>query len=352
MSIYSVNRTGSMALAQVVANESYKSEDIGRILYETQVNDMAFFEAVLACDFNELKSMREGTLLESEVASLNEAAFGEMVSKLVEKLKAFWSKLKAIFQNAIEKIAAYALNDGKAFVNQFKKSVGEKVNSWNGKVEKVETFNLQHKCFTVPNHFKLTDMVKRMTEHGDSDMNTAELVGWELAELVGATQPVGIKDYAAKAHNVARNSPEDLTSENVNEYCDAISKANARVLVLKQRQRDAEKSINNAMKELKDMAKGSENEKESIVRINSVVSAYETYVATICKTGILVVREDMKSRRVALAKAMADINKSTKELSECVVLEAVDEFDAAMTDDLNLDAETKTAVDELVNAEV
>ena len=83
MSIYSVNRTGSMALAQVAANESYKSEDIGRVLYETQVNDMAFFEAVLACDFNELKSMREGTLLESEVASLNEAAFGEMISKLV-----------------------------------------------------------------------------------------------------------------------------------------------------------------------------------------------------------------------------------------------------------------------------
>lgn len=349
MSIYSVNRTGSMALAQVAANESYKSEDIGRILYETQVNDMAFFEAVLACDFNELKSMREGTLLEYEIASLNEAAFGEMISKLVEKLKGFWAKLKGFFQDAIEKIAAYALNDGKAFVNQFNKSVGDKAKSWNGKIEKVMVFNLNHECFTVPNHFKLTDMVKRMADHGDN-MSSAELVGWELAALVGATQPVGVKDYAAKAHNVAHNF-EDLTSKNVNEYCDAVCKANARVLVLKQRQRDAEKSINDAMKELKDMAKGSENEKDSIVRINSVVSAYETYVATICKTGILVVREDMKSRRVALAKAMADINKSTKELSESVVLEAADEFDAAMTDDLNLDSETQAAVDELVNVE-
>ena len=55
MSIYSNNRSGSMELDQIAANESYTCNDFGRILYESQLNDMAFFEAVLACEFKEAK---------------------------------------------------------------------------------------------------------------------------------------------------------------------------------------------------------------------------------------------------------------------------------------------------------
>ena len=135
MPIYSANK--SAVLTKVPANESYTCEDIGRILYETQVNDMAFFEAILRCDFNEIKSLNEGTLLESEVAALNEATFKEIVNKLCDRLKKFWAKIKAVFKDAIEKIQAYALNDGKAFIKQFKKTVMYKIGTisrWTGSI--------------------------------------------------------------------------------------------------------------------------------------------------------------------------------------------------------------------------
>ena len=348
MSIYSTNRTGSMALAQVVANESYNSQDFGRIMYETQVNDMAFFEAVLACDFNEIKGLREGTLLESEIAALNEASFKSIVEKLCENLKSFWGKLKAAFQNAIDKIAAYALNDGKAFVKVFDSKVGNKAASWTGKVEDVLVYNLDHKCFQIPDGNTVSGWMKKLQSSSDN-VNAAEIVGWELAEKVGASQPIGVKEFAKKAQN-ATFRKEALDAGKINEYKKVVSNASSAVATLKKNQRDAEKSINDTMKELRNAAKGTDDEKNSIIKLNSLVSAYQTYVSVVAKVGIQVVRNDMKSRRVVLTKAMNDIVKNSKELNEATVLETADEFDDAMNNDLNLDAETQAAVDELVNS--
>ena len=68
MSIYSTNdRVG--AAATIVADESYRPSDIGRIMYESQLNDQAIFEATLMADFAEINGLREGTLLESEIAA-------------------------------------------------------------------------------------------------------------------------------------------------------------------------------------------------------------------------------------------------------------------------------------------
>jgi hypothetical protein len=36
---------------------------MGRILYESECNDMAFFEAILASDFREIQGLQDGTLL-------------------------------------------------------------------------------------------------------------------------------------------------------------------------------------------------------------------------------------------------------------------------------------------------
>ena len=145
MSIYSNNRTGVAATATLVANESYKSNDIGRILYESAVNDMAFFEAVIASDFNEIKGLREGTLLEAEVAALNEASAKEFFKGMAERVKKFWAKIKGAIKAAINKLAAYVLKDGKAFVAEFE-AAEKKYGKFTGKIEGVKLYNGGIRC--------------------------------------------------------------------------------------------------------------------------------------------------------------------------------------------------------------
>lgn len=127
MSIYSANRSGSMVATQEASalKGNYTSADLGRILYESQVNDMAIFEAVLATDFDEIKSLREGTILESEIASLNEEAKEGLGKKLVAALDALWKKIKELLTIAKRKIAAYVIRSGKAYAEDYKKFVAD-----------------------------------------------------------------------------------------------------------------------------------------------------------------------------------------------------------------------------------
>ena len=145
MPIYSNNRTGSMAVAQLAANESYTSEDFGRILYESQVNDMAFFEAVLTCDFNEIKGLREGTILKSEVAALNEATAKGIIDKLIQGVQSYWQKLKGAFKDAINKIGVWFTKIGKPMSEKLK---AYDVKNWKGSIEGVAIYDAQDDAVT------------------------------------------------------------------------------------------------------------------------------------------------------------------------------------------------------------
>ena len=72
MSIYAANnRMGRASDATVVANESYGANDIGRILYETQVNDQAIFEAE-----EEMRNGGEAVDAADAFAGLNKKYYG------------------------------------------------------------------------------------------------------------------------------------------------------------------------------------------------------------------------------------------------------------------------------------
>lgn len=348
MSIYSANRTESMALAQVAANESYASEDLGRIMYETQVNDMAFFEAILACDFNEVKGLREGTILESEITSLNEKASNGIIDGLCNALKLFWGKIKAVYQSSIDKIAAYVLNDGKAFVKAFESKVGKNAASWSGSVNNVTVFNTKHKCLEIPDGATVSKWIETLNSKKSND-SAAEILGWELAARVGSSEPVSAKEYFNKASNVSRFE-ETLNARKIDEYKKAVSDAKSSIAKLKEDQKKTEKSINETMKKLRNQAKDSESKKSDISRLNSIVTAYQNLVSTVAKVGIQIVRNDLKSRRIALTKAMNDITGSSKTLGEAAILEAAGSFDDAMINDLSINTETRYAIDNLVNS--
>lgn len=340
MPIYSNNRTGSMALAQVAANESYTSEDFGRILYESQLNDMAFFEAVLACDFNEIKGLREGTILESEVKALNEASFKEMIDKVVVGLKKFWAKLKGAFQDAINKLGAWVGNNGKALAKQV--SDAKMDSKWDGSIENVVTFDYSNEKLATLKGDMYNELFRAI---GVKDINVASITGEYLGRMVGAGHAVNAAEYSKMCFDKARRT-ETLNKSNINAFVKDIDSASFHIAFMKKYQKAVEKSINDWIDDLRSAAK----EEQNASKLNGIVRAYETIVATMCKTNIAITRADLKSRAAAITRALSDARKSVQEAAEVEVRCVIESFDEAMTNTLNMDAETKAAVAELVAA--
>lgn len=339
MPIYSNNRTGSMALAQVAANESYTSEDFGRILYESQLNDMAFFEAVLACDFKEIKGLREGTILEAEVNKLNKETINQMINNIIEGLKKFWAKLKGVFADAINKLAAYVMKDGNAIKAEFKKA---NVSKWEGSVENVKVFQYRHKCLNFTDSW----LGSITNAYNDENTNVSAIVGSELGKLVGQDS-ISSREYSKAVMELCVEN-KTLNKSNVDEFASALDKGAEHIRFLKEYQKKTEKSINEAIKTLKEDAK--KDGHSSAAKLNAVVRAYETILAITTKATITVVRADMRSRAAALTKALHTIKNTITESADMEVMCVQDSFDEAMTGILNMDAETKTAVAELVAA--
>lgn len=338
MSIYSANRTGSFNVAQIAANESYKWNDIGRILCESQANDMAFFEAALACDFTEVKGLHEGAIAKRDVELMNVENKKKFVEKLIERLKAFWAKLKGAIMSAINKIAELAVNN-KQFLKHFDAKVtADALSKWKGSISGVVVYDLNHKCISMTDG----DQFKIGLDSGiTNDINVV------LANALGTNDSdVTPKNYTAKALKACQ-SIEVLNADGVGEYKDIISKANDYIKHLKTIQKNTEASVNQAIRDLKKVTVVGDKDNNFTNQLTNGLQVTEIAVSTIVKAAITVTREDMKSRRVALRKVMDDIAKTDKEVHEAAVLDDMEEFEDTMNAGLP-DEETKKEIDALV----
>lgn len=117
MAIYSTNNKPN----SLNENYSYTHNDIGLILYESEINDMRIFEATLQADFAQITGLREGTLLESEVEAADEANKVGLMEAIKKALEKFWQKIKEVYDNAIHLFKRYIMKDGKEFVKDFDK---------------------------------------------------------------------------------------------------------------------------------------------------------------------------------------------------------------------------------------
>lgn len=122
MPIYSRNRVGGVG-ATVTANESYSDHDIGRIMYESAINQDRIFNAALARDFKEIDGTRNGTMLESELTAFREFSVKEAWANLKAALKKFWEKIKGVFRAAYAKLSVWVVRNGKAFVKLHRKAI-------------------------------------------------------------------------------------------------------------------------------------------------------------------------------------------------------------------------------------
>lgn len=357
MSIYSANRTGSVVAEMARCNENYTAADLGRIMYESQVNDMAIFESIVLTDLAEVRGIAEGTILLSEAEEANKKTAKEIIETLKKKIIGFWEKIKGAFKAAITKISAYLLHDNKAFIADFKaryakkKSVANDVEIVYYDVDKYKT--------TIPTADTITNAIE-VSKDADN-VKSAEVVNKALGECIN-DEVEGTKDYKAKV--IKKYGKTVVISNNTYDFAiEILENAKNTIKSLKELEKQTSDSVNSVINALKKaeqlLQREAENKDDAnahgkiIKNLSTLVSAYETVIANTTSVGIAMVKANVKNARKGLSGLLKSVTHEDAILAEAAATVENDEIDAALTDapaEPALDAETQTEVEELVAA--
>lgn len=362
MSIYSANRRNSMSLANVSSNRNYSPVDIGRIMYESQRNDMAIFESILMSDFNEIKKLKEGTLLESEIASLNESSAKDLLDTLKRRLASFWAKIKSAFEMAIRKISAYILRDGKAFAKDFRiqyaNAKGKLTSSSNITVKYRNNFKIK-----IPTADEIESIIRRAKNTSTGvKIHSATIVSAVLSSYVGEKvenpreymKSISEKTFDDKNVEPSMIEPMLKTIENastvIKELEASKKQTNNNISRVGKLLRDAEREVESAN------ASTNQNQTEVIQNITMLVSAYETVVSCTTRASIACIKAEVRNYRRALGEVLGTVKNESAIMIESAAIAAEDEVDNAITDvpgedvDSNIDPETQDAIDNAIDA--
>lgn len=357
MSIYSANRTGSMNTASFVANESYGSSDLGRILYESHCNDMALFEAMVVTDLKSMAAVSEGTMLLSEAEEGDKKSFSQIIAFLKDKIAKWWEKLKGAFKSAIRKISAYILGDNKAFVKNFEEVYNKKVGkgkSFTGEI-KTMIYNVDALKGTIPTYETIRSEVEA-SKTGDA-VDKQALVCKIMSDALGE-KVEGAKDYRDRAFK-KYGTEMGCSSKDLYLYKNILTNASESIKSL----RDLEKYINDKVSNILSVltkaekeAKRVDGEKDhsaNVRNLTATAAAFENVVGVMTSVGIGMVKANVKNSRVALRKVLSQMNGDEATVAHEAAVVDADDAENALTDapvEAPMDAETAAAVDEVIAA--
>lgn len=355
MGIYSSNRIGSSVGVSKTKVGKYNSMEFGRIMYESECNDQKLFEAILKSDFREIQGLREGTLLESEIQRLNEASISEMIASLQERIKAFWQKIKKVFDNAITWISAYVAQNGKAFVKKFKARMAHKKKSWSGSEETELIDESKFRKLTIPPGVEAIERDIRSKMSAANKIEKSKVVGAALTSVLktgGVSAEVDdADDYKTKATE-AIFQKITVKAGDIDRLCGILETGSTCIKDLQASKKVSEKAIQALGKRLKkaerDASVESGTSHADIIRnINALVGAYETVISATSKTAIKAVQQNMKNSRIVLAKVLSDLNEDDEVQHNSAVLEAAEEFEDEVA---SKDGSDETPSEEVLDA--
>lgn len=377
--ITSANRISKMNGNIVIpAAEGYTVDSIGRILMENEMNDMAIFNATLRSDMYEIQARSEGTMLESELQALSENTVKDFFQKIIDKLKVFWSKLKAVFKNAYAKLTAYVVRNGKAFVAANKTAIANlkgaeklKGECWVPKGGKDPALGLLKGANeTLKTPFGFEEVGKLVNE----DDSVAEMTKKLLFNDTGFDQDGNFYDQLKESFYEKKEEPTLNEAGGRPALVNLLENASAAIKALKETEKKAEKSIkkeigdlekaarkaSNADKDEKgnkqtDEAKAALEKKADFYRDASTASC--NALSTECRALIKLCKFAMAQARINLAKAIAAGNNDAHDkykakyestLFESMLLEAAEEIEEIEAEDLS--PEEQEMVDEIIDA--
>lgn len=348
MGIYSANRSGMMEAGSIAVNENYTSSDFGRIMYESQVNDMAIFEAIIASDLQEAKAIQEGTLLESEAVKFNRQNATGLLGKLEEKLKYVWGKIKSALKDAMNKIAAYVLRDGKAFAKEFRKKYdGKKLkNPIKTTVFNPEALKKLNEDIEKIDIDSVTKAVDKYAHNADM-LKTNEIV----KELLG-------DDISGYNENFKNDLVTDgvVSSAHVDAFLDIVENGKKAIASVKSLTNRMDKDFRDAISYTRSLAKAKSKDDENykIKNATAACSAFEKLASMFCKLMVTGTKTMIKQCRVNLSEILSEAVQESAVLAEAAALDAEAEVDDAMSPEVSAeieeDPELKDAVEDVVDS--
>lgn len=347
MGIYSRNRSGSVSASMAACNENYGPSDIGRIMYESVVNDNSIFEAIVMCDLTESKCLREGTLLEAEAKKFSKENVKKILDAIKERVKKFWEKIKGAIQAAIRKFAAYILRDGKAFVKDFKESTKDK--KFTGEIKDVTMYNFDKaNAITIDS---IEDEIKgaKDDENFNASVYTAKMLSKFAGESVNTT-----KEYRVAVLNKCANK-ENITAAGIDKMLDLVENAQTVVKGLKDYEKTGAKQIDKIGAKLKEAERALGKEDDSVdhgkivKNITAIVSTFETCLSASVSVTIFMIQQNVKTARVTLGKIkheMEDVKHEAAFIESAAIVDAED-VDAALNSDEPIDPEVNEEIEKI-----
>lgn len=342
--------------------EGYGTEDIGRILYENELNEMNIFNAALKNDFAEVKAVQEGTLLESEIRALQEASAAKFVEAVKAKLIAFWEKMKAVFRKAYSNLAVYAVKYGKTFVNKN----AEALLKLDDSMKLTGTFHKIEKGYDQPGG--LTHTFKTlMSKEGTTANDFAQIY---IKGYFGGNydSEKGVYGYIADKYMPALKDPTLGDLGGVKNMMNNLRSAQDNIKKLKNVEASLEKDIKDTIKSLKDPIKEAnksadkETRKENnadVKRINMVATGMTNAISAITQAQIKLAVNVVKSYHGALNAALKlakapkeEAKNEAAEICSFALYEAATEVEVGTSDEAseNLTPEQEEVVDAIIDA--
>jgi len=121
-----------------------------RALIDIEQNRHSFVEAMMKMDYEEIQMRKSGSLNEAAITTLHEGALRDIWAKIVEMVKKFLAKIKAIFGSFIAKLSSLWMKD-KDYVKKYKKDIMYESSRFNKMPVKWRKFNGSEQLIEVAN---------------------------------------------------------------------------------------------------------------------------------------------------------------------------------------------------------
>lgn len=275
MSIYSANR--SAAVATVVEAKKYTT-DINRIMYESEVNNMRIFEACMKYDFTQIQGLREGTILESEIAAIDEASKAEFLESVKKAWEVVKAKLKAAFDAILNKLGnAYRLIAVPA-IKRFEKIDDSKFSA----NTEFEFLAYQNPKITTSAIFEDMEKEFKAPKPIDENINRTEIISKVLGKCVDANEVQPGKFLSAMKEKYFTNEKISLTKSEIESKIISVLKMKDVIKDIKTDQKLCSNAIDNVTKSLKNSI--AKNDVASMSDLNTISSAYQTALTSVANT--------------------------------------------------------------------
>lgn len=312
--IYTANRS--------VVNESrYSHADLSKILYESEVNDMAIFESALACDFNEIRGLQEGTVLESELRSLNEFSVKEMLGSIKQAAEKVFEKVLEAIRNAIAFIGNYVFHDGKHIVKKYKEYVKKYPNySFKGTAKWVKS--------DAAAKFPKLDLEKMKEgansfKEDDTTLSANAITCDELGYIARVNINIDSTKTFIKFMMESAISETKITQAMIDEMCATLETGRDPIKDLKKDEKEVMKSFRSYMSDMKKAEKDVENGVKAST-IKTISKAYQDIITTVAKLNITLAKEKLRLARRTLTAVMTDMSSKKSDIKvECAISDSI-----------------------------